>query len=288
MELRAPNVPNPQTILSQDFLMLNAKCNILQRDAKAVFPNCNLENNTSPFVSQLKPNPSHPSVLKQIKHTKTCNKEASTVLFRNVPLLLHIYLQLCCFGSTTYSHVMQWHGRDWASSCWFKSAPTLGLHDPTRSFTQTERSSCMTSVWLQDHVERQWTVAYFFTKPRWWWSRNASLCTSCCCSWKGRDGLTWYCCLLWSNLACSQYSFSYSSRAVIFVNSTLAQIHCSSALHAKHHCLKQLKFFNGAMPLSAAGEVEEHNCVGTACCTYNLDINSYGHGIDERIINKNG
>lgn len=113
------------------------------------------------------------------------------------------------------------------------------------------------------------------------------LCTSCCCSWKGHDGLTWYCCLLWSNLACSWYSFSYSSRAVkvIFVNSTLAQVHCSSALHAKHHCLKQLQFFNRVMPLSAAGEAEEHNCVGTACCTYNLDINSYGHAIDERIIN---
>ncbi|XP_055358758.1 uncharacterized protein LOC129603085 isoform X1 [Betta splendens] len=47
-----------------------------------------------------------------------------------------------------------------------QSAPTLGLPDPTRPFTQTvdEKSGCMTSVLLQDHGGRPRPVAYFSAK----------------------------------------------------------------------------------------------------------------------------
>lgn len=150
-------------MLSQDFLMLNATfCRGTQRQSFQ----------TAICKATLHLFGSCDHNWRQIPPTQACWSSSNipkpvtkkrAVFSRNVLLLLHIYLQLCCFGSITYSHVMQWHGRDWASSCWFKSVPTLSLHDLTRSFTQTERSSCMTLGLLQDHGGRQQPVAYFFS-----------------------------------------------------------------------------------------------------------------------------
>lgn len=67
----------------------------------------------------------------------------------------------------------------------FQSVPTLGLHEPTRHFTETdEKNACITSVLLQGHGEDN-DLWHIFSKIRSCSSKTVWLCMSC--SWKSHD-----------------------------------------------------------------------------------------------------